>query len=91
MGDAMCQQPLVCTVGEESWRQKEARAPVGIPEEWGEFATRAVIWEAMTASTLLQAGADIVVLRHPRAVSATRLAIAELMADADAAPAASAS
>ena len=24
MGDAMTQQPMICTVGEEAWRQKEA-------------------------------------------------------------------
>ena len=23
MGDAMTQQPMICTVGEEAWRQKE--------------------------------------------------------------------
>ena len=26
MGDTMTQQPMICTVGEEAWRQKEGRA-----------------------------------------------------------------
>ena len=26
MGDTMCQLPMICTAGEEAWRQKECRA-----------------------------------------------------------------
>ena len=29
MGDGMTQQPMICTVGEESWRQKEGQVPRG--------------------------------------------------------------
>ncbi len=29
MGDAMTQQPMICNVGEEAWRQKESRVPDG--------------------------------------------------------------
>jgi len=79
MGDAMTQQPMVCTVGEESWRQKESRTPTGVPDDWGDFGMRSVLWETITASTLLQAGADVVVLRHPRSVAAVKQAIAGLM------------
>ena len=35
MGDAMTQQPMICTVGEEAWRQKEARAADGVPDGLG--------------------------------------------------------
>ena len=79
MGDAMTQQPMVCTVGEESWRQKESRTPTGVPDDWGDFGLRSVLWETITATTLLQAGADVVVLRHPRSVAAVKQAIAGLM------------
>jgi acetyl-CoA decarbonylase/synthase complex subunit delta len=79
MGDTMTQQPLICTVGEESWRQKESRAPTGVPDDWGDFGVRSVLWETTTAATLMQAGADIVVLRHPRSVAAVKRAIAGLM------------
>ena len=78
MGDSMTQQPMVCTVGEESWRQKESRSPDGVPAEWGDFETRAVIWEISTAITLLQSGADIVTLRHPAAIDRVKQAIDEL-------------
>jgi acetyl-CoA decarbonylase/synthase complex subunit delta len=78
MGDAMTQQPLICNLGEEAWRQKEAKATEGVPESWGDLADRGVIWEVTTATTLLHAGADIVVLRHPRSIAAIRDVIAAL-------------
>ncbi|HMK91759.1 MAG TPA: acetyl-CoA decarbonylase/synthase complex subunit delta, partial [Thermoleophilia bacterium] len=61
MGDAMTQQPMICNLGEEAWRQKEARTAEGVPEAWGELGARGVVWETTTAGTLLHAGADIVV------------------------------
>jgi acetyl-CoA decarbonylase/synthase complex subunit delta len=78
MGDAMTQQPLICNLGEEAWRQKEAKAADGVPESWGDLADRGVIWEVTTATTLLHAGADIVVLRHPRSIAAIRDVIGAL-------------
>jgi len=72
MGDSMTQQPMIVTVGEESWRQKESKVPKGVPAAWGDFATRGVIWEVTTATTLLHAGADIVLLRHPKSFGLVR-------------------
>ena len=79
-GDGMTQQPMVCFVGEESWRQKESRATEGVPQEWGEIEKRGVAWEIITATTLLESGADIVVLRHPATVSQVKDTIDKLMA-----------
>jgi acetyl-CoA decarbonylase/synthase complex subunit delta len=31
-----------------------------------------VLWESLTAAALLQAGADILVMRHPAAIEQTR-------------------
>jgi acetyl-CoA decarbonylase/synthase complex subunit delta len=78
-GDSMTQQPLIVTPGEEAWRAKEARAGEGVPETWGDWASRAVNWEAMTAAALVESGADIVVMRHPEAVTRVKKMIAELM------------
>jgi acetyl-CoA decarbonylase/synthase complex subunit delta len=64
-GDSMTQQPMIVTPGEEAWKVKEAKVGEGVQETWGDWELRALEWEAITASTLLQAGADIVVLRHP--------------------------
>ena len=79
MGDGMTQQPMICTVGEEAWRQKEARVDEGVPDAWGRLATRGVVWEVLTAITLVGGGADIVVLRHPRSMGLVQRAIADLM------------
>ena len=49
-GDAMTQQPMLVTPGEEAWRQKEARAAEGVPATWGDWQERAINWETLTAS-----------------------------------------
>jgi acetyl-CoA decarbonylase/synthase complex subunit delta len=78
-GDSMTQQPMLVTPGEEAWRTKEARAGDGVPEVWGDWAERAINWETLTASTLVESGADIVVLRHPESVKRVRAMINALM------------
>jgi acetyl-CoA decarbonylase/synthase complex subunit delta len=78
-GDAALQQPLILTVGYEAWRTKEARSGEGVPTQWGEWAQRGVLWEANTSVTLLETGADIVVLRHPDTIPLVKQAIGELM------------
>ncbi len=40
---------------------------------------RAINWETLTAITLLESGADIVVLRHPESVRRVKSAIDDLM------------
>jgi acetyl-CoA decarbonylase/synthase complex subunit delta len=79
MGDAMTQQPMICTVGEEAWRQKEGRAATDVPEAWGALAERGVAWEVSTATTLLEAGADVLVLRHPGSLAVMREALDDLV------------
>ncbi len=79
-GDTMTQQPMICFVGEESWRQKESKAGEGVPEAWGDWAKRGVTWEAMTATTVLHSGADIVTIRHPETGEIVKGLIGKLMA-----------
>ncbi|HEX78419.1 MAG TPA: acetyl-CoA decarbonylase/synthase complex subunit delta [Dehalococcoidia bacterium] len=80
MGDGMTAMPMICTVGEESWRQKESRAAQGVPASWGDIERRSLVWEELTALSLLHSGADIVVLRHPGVVERVKAAIDQLMA-----------
>jgi acetyl-CoA decarbonylase/synthase complex subunit delta len=80
MGDAMTQQPMICNLGEESWRQKESRVADGVPESWGALANRGPAWEVVTALTMLEGGADIAVLRHPASLAALREALDDLTA-----------
>ncbi len=67
-GDRLTQLPFFCTAGLESWRQKESKVGEGVPASWGDFRERAIAWEVMTATALLMAGADILVLRHPESI-----------------------
>jgi acetyl-CoA decarbonylase/synthase complex subunit delta len=78
-GDSMTQQPMICTVGEEAWRAKESKVNTGVPEAWGDWQQRAILWEVLTATTLLHAGADIVVLRHPESIPWVAKTIDRLM------------
>ncbi len=80
-GDSMTQQPMLVTPGEEAWRTKEARSAEGLPEAWGDWAERAINWESLTASTLIESGANIVVLRHPQSVKRVRTMIDALMSN----------
>ena len=78
-GDSMTQLPMMVTVGFEAWRQKESKFGEGVPEAWGEWKERALNWEALTAATLVESAADIVVLRHPESVRRIHAMIDQLM------------
>jgi acetyl-CoA decarbonylase/synthase complex subunit delta len=78
-GDSMTQQPMIVTPGEEAWKAKEAKVGEGVPASWGDWARRAINWETLTASSLIHAGADIVVVRHPESLKRLKLMVAGLM------------
>jgi acetyl-CoA decarbonylase/synthase complex subunit delta len=71
-GDKLMALPVICDVGYESWRAKEAKAPTADAPHWGDAARRGPLWEATTAVALLQSGVDIVRMRHPAAVAIVR-------------------
>lgn len=77
-GDKMMSMPVICMVGQESWRAKEARASAEEVPGLGDENTRGVFWEIATATALLQAGSDIMVMRHPAAVTAIKNTINKL-------------
>jgi acetyl-CoA decarbonylase/synthase complex subunit delta len=60
-GDAMLNCPLICLAGDEAWKAKEARAAGS--------AARGIHWEVATALPVIDAGAEVVVLRHPEALA----------------------
>lgn len=78
-GDKMLAQPFICFVGQESWRAKEAKAAENEYPQWGKELERGVTWEALTAAAFLQSGADILVMRHPKAIKIVREHIDKLM------------
>jgi acetyl-CoA decarbonylase/synthase complex subunit delta len=78
-GDGMTQQPMIVTVGYEAWRAKETRVNEGVPAEWGDWDKRSRLWEAMTATAFIEAGANVVVTRHPATVPVIKRTINGLM------------
>jgi acetyl-CoA decarbonylase/synthase complex subunit delta len=70
---------MIVTPGFEAWKTKEAKVGIGLPVGWGEWKERAIHWETLTSIALIEAGASIVVLRHPESVKRVKSAISELM------------
>ncbi|MFA5438688.1 MAG: acetyl-CoA decarbonylase/synthase complex subunit delta, partial [Dehalococcoides sp.] len=68
---------IICNIGREAWKTKEAKIPETESPELGNTEKRAIMIEAMSAAILLIAGADILVMRHPESM---RL-VGELMAE----------
>lgn len=79
-GDKLMAQPLLANIGNEAWGVKEAKATQEEKPNWGEETKRGPLWEATTAYMYLQAGADILIMYHPKAVKETKRYIDELMA-----------
>jgi len=78
-GDGMMQMPFINFVGSEVWKAKEVKVPEEKEPLWGDREKRGVLWEIATATALLYAGADILVMRHPAAIAAVEKAIDGLM------------
>ena len=84
-GDSMTQQPILVTPGEECWKVKEAKVGEGVPGSWGDWERRSINWETTTAASLVHAGADLVVLRHPESLRLLRALVNDLARSAQAA------
>ncbi len=78
--DTVMSCPIIGTVGYEAWRAKEARGSDDEVGFWGPRSKRGPAWEAITGVTLLQAGMDILLMRHPKAVEVVKKTIADLTA-----------
>ena len=53
--DSMTQMPIIANLGDECWKTKQAK----------ESKEQGLLWEGITALSLILAGANILVLRHP--------------------------
>jgi len=76
VGDKMLSMPIIAFIGQEVWRVKESKSP---DPAWGDERERGVLWETTTAISMLHAGADILIMRHPKAVKSVQETIDELM------------
>ena len=80
-GDKMLCAPMIVSPGQECIKVKECKALESAFPEWGNLETRAAAWELNTATNLLYAGADMLIMYNPEAAMATKRTIAKLMAN----------
>ena len=78
--DEKLQFPIICNIGKESWKTKEAKISEAENPKLGNAKKRGILLEAISAMTLLLAGADVLIMRHPEAIKLVREMIAELTA-----------
>ena len=77
-GDPMLASPMVCTPGYEVAKTKESKAPEVAFPLWGSESERGALLEIATAMSLLNAGADMLVMYHPTAARTVKCKIAEM-------------
>lgn len=75
--DEKLQVPFICNLGREVWKAKETKLPTD--NMIGDQETRGIMMEALTASCMLMAGGDVLIMRHPKAVAMTKALINGLM------------
>lgn len=76
--DAIMQPPMMGDVGMYVWKIKETQASEADMPEWGAAEERGIAWEAVTAASLLVSGAELLIMRHPKAVEAVGNFLEEL-------------
>jgi acetyl-CoA decarbonylase/synthase complex subunit delta len=76
--DAMLQSPAVANLGKEVWKTKEAKATREEAPQWGDGRKRGILWETLTALSVMLAGADVLIMRHPESVRLIKATAAEL-------------
>jgi acetyl-CoA synthase len=79
-GDAMLAMPMMTAPGYEVARTKESKAPVSAFPLWGPEGERGALIEIATATSLLNAGADLLVMYHPVAARTMKRKIEEMTA-----------
>ena len=77
--DNTLQMPVMTPVASEAWNVKEAIASEADMPEWGDVETRGIDMEVVTASAVLAAGTNAVILRHPQSIATVSKLINALM------------
>ncbi len=77
--DTTMQPPMLGDIGMYVWKVKETQAPESDLPHWGSLEERGIAWEAVTAIGLLVAGAEFLIMRHPKAVAEVQKTIEELI------------
>lgn len=77
--DEKLQLPIICNVAKEVWKAKEVHLPDN-EANMGDAKKRGILLEAMSTMTLLLAGGDVIVMRHPEAIKLVKEMMADLTA-----------
>jgi acetyl-CoA decarbonylase/synthase, CODH/ACS complex subunit delta len=77
--DDKLQYPIMANLAKEVWKTKEVHQPDNA-SNMGEAGKRGILMEALSATVVLLAGADVVVMRHPEAIKLVRTMVKELTA-----------
>ena len=75
--DDKLQNPFIANLAEEAWKTKEAKTPDD--PKLGDAGKRGIMLESMTAISLLLAGAEILVMRHPESIKLVRSYINDML------------
>ena len=78
--DEKLQFPIICNLAKETWKTKEAKISEADDPKMGDAKKRGILLEALSATALLMAGADVLIMRHPEAIKLVKEMVAELSA-----------
>jgi acetyl-CoA decarbonylase/synthase complex subunit delta len=76
--DEKLQLPIINYVGQEVWKVKECKQTNEEAPQLGDQTKRGILMEAVTAVSLMLAGSDLLIMRHPEAVKLVKSMIQEL-------------
>ena len=77
--DQTMQPPILGDVGMYAWKTTEVSAPDSDVPEWGPLEERGIIWETLTATSMILAGTNLLIMRHPAAINTVEKTIDELV------------
>jgi len=78
--DEKLQLPILNYIGHEVWKVKECKLTNDQAPELGDQVKRGILMEAITGVSLLLAGSDLLIMRHPEAAKLVKGMIDELTA-----------
>ena len=78
--DTKLQFPIICNIAKETWKTKEAKISEAEDPKMGDAKKRGILLESMSATAMLLAGADVLIMRHPEAIKLVREMISDLTA-----------
>jgi len=77
--DKMTQMPIITDIAPEIWKLKEVKESEEKYPQWGNQEDRSINWETISCMSMLLSGANILVMRHPKAISLIKEVIRDLI------------